>query len=384
MSESPWNDPLEADGTRDPAGEELLELLLAAGRGDPAAAQRLARREARSASEAARIDDLRLFLAQLGEWARYGEQAAPAPTQRALERRVLARTTREDLSRWGDLGLALRFVGARLRASGALRLAAASLLLHLLALPVVAWMVWSSPPAPARIWFEPPALPSEPPYGEGQPEPELSPQAPAVDDAAVLEALAKDREREQLVQDSLRWARWVLGQRSAPALPARAAGEGELAGLVRLRAERLAEGRAADPGTAGPGPGADGVVRALWAELLLDALVLGAEPPAALESALLALLPEPDGTPADPLARAAARLEAAALARAEAYGVLPPGLEARLAAARGTLAGEGGPGPRGAEAWLVAPFDPGWTALLLRAAGARLGPEWRAALLGAR
>jgi hypothetical protein len=99
------------------------------------------------------------------------ESAPAVPAQFAA--RVLAHTTREDLGLLEDARLILAFVGARLRSSRALRVAAASLLLHLLALPVLAFLVLREPEPrwPFNLATEePPELHFEPAL---EPEPEL-------------------------------------------------------------------------------------------------------------------------------------------------------------------------------------------------------------------
>jgi len=78
---------------------------------------------------------------------------------------VLGRTTREDLSWRGDLRLALDFLRARLRASPALRVVAASLALHLVAAPALAWWMLREPRA-ERAFTLHIELPSELPLAE--------------------------------------------------------------------------------------------------------------------------------------------------------------------------------------------------------------------------
>jgi hypothetical protein len=107
-------------------------------------------------------------------------EAAP-PVSDDFAERVLDSTSREDLGLAGDVRLILGFVGARLRSSRALRLAAASLLLHLLALPVLAFFVLreAEPRWPFNLTTEePPELFFQPSL---EPEPELvvpEPEAP--------------------------------------------------------------------------------------------------------------------------------------------------------------------------------------------------------------
>jgi len=109
--------------------EELLERILnpARGGGDPEPLEdpRLERRQ----------EDLEIFLADCRRVLRADSTASDLD---GLTSRVLDRTTREDLSLRGDLRLVGGFVRRRLRSSVWMRLVAASLLLHLLALPVLA------------------------------------------------------------------------------------------------------------------------------------------------------------------------------------------------------------------------------------------------------
>ncbi|GEM_PF-2137992 len=84
------------------------------------------------------------------------KERAPAPSTRARElgQRILAQTTREDLSWRGDLRLVGRFMGSGMRRSPLLRVAAASLLFHLAALPLLAYWAWRGPSEDVRIGFE--------------------------------------------------------------------------------------------------------------------------------------------------------------------------------------------------------------------------------------
>lgn len=73
------------------------------------------------------------------------ERASETLRAQRVTRRVLARSTREDLGRRGDVGLVVEFVGARLRESAVLRIAAAMLLVQLTLVPLVAWHVLRTP-----------------------------------------------------------------------------------------------------------------------------------------------------------------------------------------------------------------------------------------------
>ena len=91
-----------------------------------------------------------------------------------LLERILARTTREDLSWRGDLRLLGRFVRARLAASRLLRVAAAVLAVHVAGLSVLAYQVLVRAHEPhLNVDFE---LPARPPFVEveEEPQPDLS------------------------------------------------------------------------------------------------------------------------------------------------------------------------------------------------------------------
>lgn len=380
----------ERDPMSRPSDEELLELALAALRGEASAQRTLAALEPTRAAEAMELASFATHLRGVLRAEEAATTLAAATRQREVVSRVLARTTREDLSRWGDLGLTVSFVAARLRASGALRLAAASLLLHLLALPVVAWIVWSAPEDAPRIWFLPDPVEVVPPFDEPAPEPVPSVVMPPVDEVPGFDGSPRELDPALYAQNSLRWARWTLQAGFELELTAPVAGASELERLLHLRATRA---HAAAAGAALPGisalptaTGDDAVVRALRAEAALDAVMLShGVAPAELEGALLALLPEPADVPAPGSSEAAAwRLEASALARAEAYRVLPDAAAERLAVARGALSAPDRLVRRGNEAWLVAPFDREWREVLVQAAEGRLAPETARALLGPR
>ena len=136
--------------------------------------------EARAAEELARLleqrpgqaeeagplaRDLAAFARQIGEELR-SHQHEPAAD---LEERVLAVTTREDLGWRGDLRLVGGFLRERLSQSSLLRLAAASLLVHLIAVPaVLAYVLLRQEPPEVRLGFEP--APGPDPFEEAQPE----------------------------------------------------------------------------------------------------------------------------------------------------------------------------------------------------------------------
>lgn len=246
-----------------------------------------------------------------GELARAGEalraQAFRRPRDEArFVSAVLARTTREDLSWRGDLRLLGEFLRARLRASPALRLVAASLALHLVAGPALAWWMLRERPEERSFTLHI-ELPSELPFVDEaqvseEPTDELRAAARAREarenerallrrgmlDAVVgLPALAP----EQGVAAAELLARHLaaLRARRAPEGPALAAGEGLLVQALALelaldrrwlagvdddeaarQAEALAGRVAAADGSAAPVAFARSVLRRAWSEGLLE------------------------------------------------------------------------------------------------------------------
>lgn len=94
---------------------------------------------------------------------------------RRVAQRVLARTTREDLGRRGDLGVLLEFFGDRLRDSMLLRFAVAALLVQLTVVPLVAWHLWIEPATGGvRFVLEP------------EPEPYLYEELPAEEELLAV------------------------------------------------------------------------------------------------------------------------------------------------------------------------------------------------------
>lgn len=147
--------PMDREPGRGWDDEQLLEWILnpesaaprahAAGPTDPAAC--------------ARMEDLTGFLSQCrgalvdeqvqqGGQSQEGGQSGASERDAALTARVFACTTREDLSWRGDLTLMGSYVRERLSRSVVLRFAAASLLLHMAALPVLAYYVFLAPSTP--------------------------------------------------------------------------------------------------------------------------------------------------------------------------------------------------------------------------------------------
>jgi len=118
-----------------------------------------------------------------------GVRAEAQERDAALAARVFARTTREDLSWRGDLTLVGGYVRERLSRSVLLRFAAASLLLHVAALPVLAYYAFLAPTPPSIIidtipWGE--QYPAEP-FPEDRAEPEFPLEVDLDEEPAVRE-----------------------------------------------------------------------------------------------------------------------------------------------------------------------------------------------------
>ena len=263
----------------------------------------------------------------------------PEPVRERLTDAVLARTTRAAVFDEPPISFGA-LLASSLRRSRLLRLAAASLLVHLIALPVLAWYVIDRRQEPqVLITIEPPSEPLEwaEPEVERLPPPVLP--APGMNEPGfdVLPVLADPEPLR--VENSVRLARFELG-RGGPTLPDEPAG-GEttrVERLLRARAELIArsargvEPAALDALTPAPVARASALERALEAELRLDVWLL-TERLDGLDAALETLCVDGESAPAG------RRLEAAALARAEAYGLLNARQRARLEGARAEARG---------------------------------------------
>lgn len=267
---------------------------------------------------------------------RDGLHAAEEPADAFVDQ-VLARTTREDLRWRGDWRLVRGFVRGRLRSSRMLRFAAASLILHMLALPVFAWMALrearrdyaiqvsiqeqveqtlpKGPMEPDPV-IEAPALPPEPglielgELGEpGQPGDAGDPEgAPTRTRARSPAEVARIVNRDQV----------VLRGSVAPPTPLGPPGSGEstLARLFEARARVLAGELPGDLPAA-----QTGLERAVLAEVMLDDWLLGGREDPDLGAVLGALGSDPT------VPEAERRLELFSLQRAFDYGLLGgPGL----------------------------------------------------------
>lgn len=118
------------------SGEDLLERVLSGGGVESAEASELNLDVQRMRSALREID------------------RGQARRASVLSQRILSQTTGEDLSWRGDFRLVGRYMRTGLSASPVLRVAAASLLFHLVALPVLAFWVWGGQADPLELGFE--------------------------------------------------------------------------------------------------------------------------------------------------------------------------------------------------------------------------------------
>jgi len=231
----------------------------------------------------------------------------------ALVGRILAATTREDLSWRGELRLVGAYVGERLRASVLLRVVAASLILHLAALPVVAlWMAGQPAKAPLQISVE---LPAAEPFAEQAPVATTQPDA-----TRDFAAAAADNARRR--------ARYSLSQVKGPELSAPLASDSLERKLLHGRSAYLRD-RSWEAwwDESNLWSSANEMARVLWVELLLDAYVL--EDRFSTELGLYLIELEASELRQDP-SLALSRLRSTTLDRARAYGLrrAPQGFEA--------------------------------------------------------
>ena len=259
------------------------------------------------------------------------EQPADAGAN-ALAERILAQTTREDLSVRHDWVLLTRFVTRRFRASRVLRVAAASLLLHLVAVPVLAYYALMAPdPEPFHLSVE--SL-QELPFDD--PAPEESGEV-SWDEAAELPDATQFSALDLNTSNALNWARYSLRQ-GAPS--------GDLAcghpvtEALRERARRIMGGMNEAPRQRSAEGDVGAVLQVLRVEMMLDRYVVHGRSDG-LEAALAGL--------ADSSSEGSVRtLEELCLQRAQAYG-----LGTRLADQE-ALAASLAPGAPLAREWVLA------------------------------
>jgi hypothetical protein len=228
-----------------------------------------------------------------------------------LVNRILQRTTREDLGWRGELRLVGAYVADRLGGSRALRVLAASLLLHLLAGPFFAWWIYRETREPeytiGYISAEDHAFSDDEPLEV----PPVEPEEVVLDPDELEPGPAPER-----IENAVRLARFQLcTRRLVVCVPPGEPPSAEirlLAARSRWIDERAWPSFLDDPQTL---ERADLVQAALLTDLLLDRWILSGER-ASLTSAALERLERElaDGGGQDSLA-------ALALARARAYGV---------------------------------------------------------------
>jgi len=183
-------------------GEELLESVL--------------RGEALEGQGAGEAERLRAFVDSCREASRVVDVGG-------LCEAALAASTREDLSWRGDLRVVTGYVREGIRSSAMLRLAAASLILHLAAIPVVALFMLSGDPALPEFRVE---------TGR-EPLPFVESSEVELDAPGGLEILEGEETDTLLVENTLRWNRWQLSNSSEP-------GEGSLGEAPDWLRERAA------------------------------------------------------------------------------------------------------------------------------------------------
>jgi len=248
-----------------------------------------------------------------------GQAARRGGEHAYLIERILARTTRAapEAPPWGQV------LREGMGHSRIMRLVAASLVVHIAAIPLCAWWAYKEPPPRLLIRIDPPVADA---LGE-----------PASGGEGPLTAEAPDRLRTidepEEVERSLRLARFALSSFRAPAYSGLDSTMRGIPELLRLRAHLLSDPgpanradvllEAANPAllhNAGP------VERSLLAEVQLDLLVLTGRTPDGLPGLLLGLREDvrrlhPQGEAPQPTPASGYALACAALDRASAYGL---------------------------------------------------------------
>lgn len=261
--------------------------------------------EASPEADSAELARLRSELGAAGDVLR-ARAFAHARDEARFVARVLARTTREDLSLAGDVRLFIDFLRARLKASRALRLVAASLALHVVAGPALAWWMLREP-EPERQLFIRVEPARELPFEDG------SVPSEAPDDELLAEARAREAR-----ENARATAHFLLAERAQhlPELSVPADASVGLAELAR-RVEGLRAGQAAASTT--PPPAAETFAALMWLEGELDRL---REHGASASTAARRLAAELAGQEARIDAPELATLVAAALQRAWSEGLI--------------------------------------------------------------
>jgi len=243
-----------------------------------------------------------------------------AAAERRLVDRVLARTTRADPSWRGDVALGWRFLRERLAASSAWRVLAASLVLHLIALPALAFFLVRAPGPGVVLRFEPAPTPELPRPERSPVEPDPPRPAGSLDPS---EDGLGERADAARVENALRRARHRLRHAAIPPVPSgfdpARARHPEIA-LLGARSLGLQEGHGWSGSDELAAAGLEGLARVLWIELALDRYALAGERADALPRELAAVQ---RAVGADARDGALHALAAAALERARAYGLVP-------------------------------------------------------------
>jgi hypothetical protein len=301
--------------------EQLLHLLLDREAGEESERTAELLRAQRDPESARQIDEFHALLersrAVLGrreEWT--------GPREKALVKRVLARTTREDLRWRRDLALVAGFVRQRLGSSPVLRALAAGVLLSFCVTSVFAWLSVREPEG-FTIIIDPSIGKLQISDDESGDEEEAS---PAADDS--LAELDDAEQRALRIEQARRRDRYLVSQWRAPeGIDLSDDLEGSLfERLLRARARGLESGDWPEWLELAPTLElATGSERALLAEILLDRVLLTDEPSPLLSRTLsrVALTakgdsPEDTGEAAND---AAVALSRSALQRAAAYGL---------------------------------------------------------------
>ncbi len=231
-----------------------------------------------------------------------------------LSDRALLAARSEDLSWRGDLRLVDRFVRDGLRSSLALRLAAASVLVYMASLPVVALFVLTdAPPLPE---FRVEVGKRELPYAVNENDGQQDLPVVELDSSVGLNVL--------LVENTLSWSRWHLSKMEDPRLGLKS----EVPSWLERRAEAL-WGTPLGASTASLGSVFVTAEVELDRVLVVGDLAVGGE----AMSGLFVALSEQVGAPSDP----ATWLALSSLARAESYGVLEQVGAESLRIARSTM-----------------------------------------------
>jgi hypothetical protein len=232
-----------------------------------------------------------------------------AEDARRVAESVLSRTVREDLGWRGDLRLVRGFMANRMRSSLLLRFAAASLLVHLIALPVIAaYRIWKAEEQKHTILISLEGIPEQP-FGEVPTEvlePGRSADLPALDS---LDALSFETIN---ARNADRWSIFERGEEL------RAVAEGdwanELEARLAARARRLI---GAEPFTVDTDASSDALDRLLALDEALDARLFGLPIPLDADE-LEWLMQAAAGEPPH------AAVALAVLRRAQRYGVTLP------------------------------------------------------------